>query len=197
MAVLFSCLGLGRFSLGMLLPSMGASLDLNYSQMGFIGTGNFLGYMISVVLAGMIARRIGARYTIFLGLLLVGGSMILISEATTFTEVMTLYVATGMGSGLANVPLMGLVSHWFLKSTRGRAAGTMISGNGLAIVFAGIYVPYVNTGLGAEGWRTGWSTMGIISLAIAAIAVVFLRNDPAEKWLRKTGQVHPGVFRYE
>ena len=73
MAVLFSCLGLGRFSLGMLLPSMGISLNLNYSQMGLIGTGNFVGYMISVVLAGMIARRIGARWTIFIGLVLVGG----------------------------------------------------------------------------------------------------------------------------
>ena len=51
MAVLFSCLGLGRFSLGMLLPSMSTSLDLNYSQMGLIGTGNFVGYMISAILA--------------------------------------------------------------------------------------------------------------------------------------------------
>jgi MFS family permease len=68
MFVLFSCLGLGQFSLGMLLPSMGISLNLNYSQMGHIGTGNFVGYMISVVLAGMIARRIGARWTISIGI---------------------------------------------------------------------------------------------------------------------------------
>ena len=49
--VLFSCLGLGRFALGMLLPSMGISLELSYSQMGLIGTGNFAGYMASVILA--------------------------------------------------------------------------------------------------------------------------------------------------
>ena len=60
-AVLFSCLGLGRFSLGMLVPSMGISLHLNYSQMGLIGTGNFVGYMISVVLAGIIAKAICFR----------------------------------------------------------------------------------------------------------------------------------------
>ena len=186
--ILFSCLGLGRFSLGMLLPSMGGALGLNYSQMGFIGTGNFVGYMISAALAGMIARRMSARYTISIGLVLVGGSMVLISRAMTFPEVLTLYVATGMGSGLANVPLMGLVSHWFLKSARGRAAGTMLSGNGLAIVFTGFYVPYVNTRLGAEGWRTGWLTMGAMSLAIAAIAAILLRNDPAEKGLAPLGE---------
>jgi len=186
-AILFSCLGLGRFALGMLLPSMGISLDLNYSQMGLIGTGNFVGYMISVGMAGIIARAIGARRTIFFGLILVGGSMVVISRAMTFFEVMALYVATGIGTGLANVPMMGLVSHWFLKTTRGRAAGTMLSGNGLAIVFAGFFVPWVNLRFGAEGWRTGWLTMGVISLFIAVIAVFLLRNDPREKGLKPLG----------
>ena len=188
MAVLFSCLGLGRFSLGMLLPSMGISLDLNYSQMGLIGTGNFVGYMISVFLAGIFARAIGARWTIFLGLILVGGSMVLISQAAGFMGVLTLYVATGIGSGLALVPMLGLVSHWFLKSNRGRAAGTMLSGNGIGIVFTGLFVPWVNTSVGSEGWRTSWMTIGAISLIIAAAAAFFLRNEPGEKGLAPLGE---------
>ena len=187
-AVLFSCLGLGRFSLGMLLPSMGISLNLSYSQMGLIGTGNFMGYMVSVILAGIIAKSIGARWTIFWGLVMVGGSMMLISLASGFIGVMVLYVATGIGSGLANVPMMGLVSHWFLKTTRGRAAGTMLSGNGLAIVFAGFFIPWVNTTMGTEGWRTGWLTIGAISMIISAGAALFLRNDPGEKGLRPLGE---------
>jgi len=181
MAVLFACLGLGRFSLGMLLPSMGISLNLNYSQMGLIGTGNFIGYMLSVVLAGMVAKAIGARWTISLGLILVGESMALISRAMGFMEVLTLYVATGIGSGLANVPMMGLVSHWFSKTNRGRAAGLMLSGNGIAIVFTGLLIPWINKSLGMEGWRTGWMTIGVISLGITAIAACFLRNEPGEK----------------
>lgn len=188
MAVVFSCLGLGRFSLGMLLPSMGISLNLNYSQMGLIGTGNFVGYMISVILAGIIARVIGARWTISMGLVLVGGSMVLISRTMGFLEVMSLYVATGIGSGLANVPMMGLVSHWFFKSNRGRAAGIMLSGNGIAIVFTGLLIPWVNASMGAEGWRTGWLTLGVISLFIAVVAAFFLRNEPGEKGLTPLGE---------
>ncbi len=188
MAVLFACLGLGRFSLGMLLPSMGSSLDLNYSQMGLIGTGNFVGYMISVVLAGVVARRIGSRQTIFLGLVLVGGSMVFISRAQGFIEVMVLYTATGIGTGLANVPMMGLVSHWFLKSNRGRAAGTMLSGNGIAIVFTGLFIPWINLFMGADGWRVSWLAFGGISLFIAAVAAFFLRNEPCEKGLVPMGK---------
>jgi MFS family permease len=189
--VLFSCLGLGRFALGMLLPSMGISLDLSYSQMGLIGTGNFAGYMASVILAGMVARIIGARRTITLGLLLVGGSILGMSRAGGFVPLMVLYVVTGMGSGLANVPLMGLVSHWFKKDTRGRAAGTMLSGNGLAIVFSGLMVPWINASLGPEGWRTGWMVIGVISLGVAVISGILLRNDPADMGLDPVGRAEP------
>ncbi len=189
--VLFSCLGLGRFALGMLLPSMGISLDLSYSQMGLIGTGNFAGYMASVLLASMVARRIGARRTISLGLLLVGGSILGMSRSGGFLSLMVLYILTGMGSGLANVPLMGLVSHWFQKDTRGRAAGTMLSGNGLAIVFSGLMVPWINVSLGPEGWRTGWLVIGVISLGVAVISGILLRNDPIDMGLDPVGRPDP------
>jgi len=191
MAVQFACLGLGRFSLGMLLPSMGVFLELNYSKMGLIGTGNFAGYMISVVLAGVVARAIGARWTIFTGLVLVGGSTILMSRAAGFVEVLSLYVATGIGTGLANIPMMGLVSHWFTRSYRGRAAGIMLSGTGFAIVFSGLYIPWVNSVVGAEGWRTGWLTIGVISLVIAVAAATFLRNEPSEKGVIPLGKAAP------
>lgn len=197
LAVLFACLGLGRFSLGMLLPSMGADLELSYSQMGLIGTGNFVGYMLSVLLAGMIAKRMGARKTIATGLLTVGLSMVLISRAQGFFGVILLYVATGIGSGLANVPMMGLVSHWFLKSFRGRAAGTMLSGNGIAIVFTGMLIPWINSRLGAEGWRTGWMIIGVAALFIAGVAAFFLRNDPSEKGLTPLGQSEPVIIGSE
>lgn len=194
MAVIFACLGLGRFSLGMLLPSMRVSLDLNYSQMGLIGTGNFVGYMSSVVLAGIVARAIGARRTISIGLVLVGGSMILISRAAGYLEVMSLYIATGIGSGLANIPMMGLVSHWFTQSNRGRAAGIILSGNGIAIVSTGLFIPWVNYSMGAEGWRTGWLTFGVISLVIAAVAASLLRNEPTERETTSMGKAEPSAI---
>ncbi len=104
---------------------------------------------------------------------------------------MVLYILTGMGSGLANVPLMGLVSHWFQKDTRGRAAGTMLSGNGLAIVFSGLMVPWINVSLGPEGWRTGWLVIGVISLGVAVISGILLRNDPIDMGLDPVGRPDP------
>ena len=180
-AVILACLGLGRFALGMLLPAMRGPLELSYSHMGFISTGNFIGYIFAVALAGFVAKRFGARLTISLGLVMIGVTMLLVGCANHYLQVLMLYVVTGVGSGLSNVPLMGLVSHWFLKDTRGRAAGIMISGNGLAILFAGFYVPWINGAFGMGAWRYGWMTMGFIVLGIAVIAGILLRNEPKDK----------------
>ncbi len=191
LAVVFSCLGLSRFSLGMLLPSMGATLGLSYSQMGLIGTGNFIGYMASVILSGLIAGLLGARWTISAGLVLVGVSTAVISQASGFGQILLLYTATGLGSGLANVPMMGLVSHWFTKAFRGRAAGGMLSGNGLAIVFSGFFIPWINTVQGPEGWRVSWLAIGLICLITAGFTALVLRNDPLQMGLSPLGPEDP------
>ena len=190
----FSCLGLARFAYSMLLPSMGKALELGYDQMGFIGTGNFAGYLAAVAMAPFLMQRWGGRQTITFGLVLLAVCMILIGHGTGFVPVLVLYFLTGIGSGLANVPVMVLVSHWFSQSKRGRAAGFMLAGNGLAIIFAGMLVPLLNRTLGAAGWRSGWQILGAISAVIAVTAGLFLRNSPAELGLDPLGaKKNPGL----
>jgi predicted MFS family arabinose efflux permease len=90
---------------------------------------------------------------------------------------------------------MGLVSHWFLRDTRGRAAGFMVSGNGVAIIFAGLFIPWVNLGSGGQGWRTGWLVLGLIALAVAVLAGRLLRNHPRDKGLEPLGKARPAAAR--
>lgn len=187
----FVALGLGRFALGMLLPSMGASLDLSYDEMGYISTGNFVGYLVAVLLAGSLVRRLGARQAIAFGLFLVGGSMLLVARVEGFALALVLYVLTGVGSAAANVPIMGLVSHWFARPMRGRAAGFMVIGSGFAIMFAGVVIPALNRAIGVEGWRMGWTLLGVISLLGAALAYAVLRNSPEEMGLEPVGGAPP------
>lgn len=185
--IIIACLGFGRFALGMLLPSMGQTLALDYAQMGFISTGNFVGYLSAVVLSGLLTSRLGARYLIAFGLTLVAGSMMAVSQAQSFTQVLVFYIITGFGAGAANVPIMALIPHWFERSLRGRAAGFIVSGSGLAIVFAGWMIPAINAQVGPEGWRWSWLVLGLMALVITVIAAALIRNRPAELGLRPLG----------
>jgi MFS family permease len=188
---LFACLGLARFAYGMLLPAMGAGLGLAFGQMGFISTGNFAGYLTAVALVPALIRRFRPRATIVAALLLITLCMLGISLSRSFWQVLLLYTLVGIGSGLANIPVMVLVSHWFRRERRGRAAGLMVMGSGAGIVFSGYLIPALNRGLGVEGWRSGWQILALLSLAIAGIAGRLLRNDPAELGLEPVGSIRP------
>lgn len=189
----FACLGFGRFALGMLLPSMAATLKLSYAQMGFVGTGNFIGYMIAVLFSGAIVARIGQRIFVFLSLLVVGLTMALLSRSADFAQLLGLYVITGMGSGGAYISTMSLASAWFARGNRGKAAGFMAIGSGAAIIFTGFFVPFVNRVNGAEGWRISWLSLGAIVVLIAFLCLVFLRNRPADLGLEVPGEHDHGA----
>jgi len=188
---LFACLGLGRFALGMLLPAMGTDLQLSYSEMGFISTGNFIGYLFSVVISGRLSQMLGIRATIFCGLMLVGLSMLLISQSQHFIPLLILYLLTGIGTGLANIPVMVLIAQWFYPSYRGRAAGCMIIGNGMGIVFSGLLIPWLNHQWGDIGWRIAWFSSGSLVILIGWFVYWVVRNTPAQMGLLAVGADEP------
>ena len=187
----FAGLGLGRFSLGMLLPSMSSSLAFSYAQSGWVGTANFVGYLAAVLVCGPLSARLGPRRLVFAALLLMAATMLLISRARSFAPVLVLYTLTGFGSGAVNVPVMGLVARWFASAVRGRAAGFVVIGSGFAIILSGWLVPLVNRRAGAEGWRTSWALLAAIILLVALAAVALLRDRPEDLGLGVLGRAAP------
>ena len=185
--IIVACLGFGRFALGMLLPAMGDSLSLDYAQMAYISTGNFVGYLAAVLVSGLMASRLGEKRLIVAGLALVACSMAAVSQARGFWDVLLFYVFTGFGAGTANIPIMALVAHWFGRALRGRAAGFIVSGSGLAIVFSGWVIPLINGRMGPDGWRWCWLLLGALVSVIAVVSLLLIRNRPAEMGLHPLG----------
>lgn len=186
--VLFACFGLARYAYAMLLPGMQAGLGLPYDRLGLIGTANFSGYLVSVLLAPRVLRHMRPRPLIGCGLLLIGLALLGIAGSTAFWQVALLYTLAGLGGGFANIPLMLLVTYWFHRARRGTALGLVLSGNGAGIVLSGLLIPFLNRLYGAQGWRAGWLVLGGCCLAVAGAAALFLRNSPTELGLEPIGQ---------
>jgi MFS family permease len=171
---------------------MAASLGLSYSQMGLISTANFLGYLVAVLASGFAVRHFGSRRLIFVALMIVGISMGLIGVAGGFLSVLGLYLLTGVGSGAANIPMMGLVTSWFHGSQRGRAAGFVVSGSGFAILLSGWMIPAVNQLHGDEGWRLSWIVLAAIVIVVAFVCLLVLRDRPEDLGLIPVGEEREG-----
>lgn len=174
--VVASSLGIGRFSYGMLLPSLQEGINLTHSESGFIASANMLGYSLGALVVGSLVFRFGSRVIISASLLGAGLSMMAIGFAGGFLSVSILRFITGFGSAGANIAVMGLSSLWVSKNYRGIANGFLVGGSGVAILFTGRLVPSI-MGLYPEyGWRYNWFILGGMVLLIGFLSWILIKN---------------------
>jgi MFS family permease len=181
-------LGFGRFAYTPILPSMKEGLSLTYTQMGWIGTGNFIGYLTFSLLGGYLATRIGPRLVISVALVLVAVSLFLTGISESFEFAAAMRTLTGAGSAASNVPIMAMASAWFATSRRGMATGILVTGSSGALLLLGPMIPSILRSFPGSGWRVCWYVLGGITLGIALVNYLFLRNRPEDKGLRPFGE---------
>ena len=179
--VLMLTQGFGRMSYSVILPSMKDGLLLTYTQVGLIGTANFVGYLSLAVVGGFLAVRFGTRRTIFVSLLAMGVSLFLTGLSRSFTSAFLMRLITGMGNGAAVVPMMALTASWFAARKRGLAAGILTMGTGFGLSIVGVALPYVMAKFGPDGWRYAWFLLGSVVFIFSFLCYALLRDYPAEK----------------
>ncbi|MFZ3136815.1 MAG: MFS transporter [Thermodesulfovibrionales bacterium] len=185
--VVFGALGLARFGYTMVLPAMQQGLGLSNTHAGALATVNLIGYLVLSVLGGALAARYGPRVVITVGLTVAAAGMLLTGLANSFATAAVWRVVTGIGSGASNVPAMGLLAAWFVQRHRGMAAGIGVTGSSLALILLGFLVPHVLSAYGWNGWRICWFLFAGITLGLAVLAFMILRNCPSELGLLPIG----------
>jgi len=179
--------GFGRMSYTIILPAMKDGLGFNYTQLGLLGTGNFIGYLTMAIIGGFLAAHFGTRIVITAALILMGITMILTGLAQSFGLAFAMRLLTGLGNGAAFVPAMALGSAWFAKRQRGFATGIVSAGIGAGTLISGLIVPPILSTFGANGWRFSWYILGGAVLLISGIVYQFVHSNPEEKGLRQVG----------
>jgi MFS family permease len=152
--------GFGRMSYTIILPAMKDGLQFNYTQLGLLGTGNFIGYLTMAIIGGFLAARFGTRIVITLALVLMGVTMVLTGLAQSFGFAFAMRLLTGLGNGAAFVPAMALGSAWFATKKRGFATGIVSAGIGAGTLISGLVVPPILTSFAQNGWRFSWYILG-------------------------------------
>jgi len=87
--------GFGRMAYTIILPAMKDGLKFDYTQLGLLGTGNFIGYLSMAIIGGFLAARFGTRIVITFALILMGVSMILTGLADSFGFAFSMRLLTG------------------------------------------------------------------------------------------------------
>ncbi|MHB8110010.1 MAG: MFS transporter [Syntrophorhabdaceae bacterium] len=175
--------GFGRMSYSVLLPAMRDGLHFSYTQLGLIGTGNFIGYLSLSIVGGFLAARFGVRRVVFVSLIILGISIFLTGFTNSFVYAFATRLVTGLGNGGAFVPIMALPAAWFAAKKRGLATGIVTMGVGMGLSLSGIILPFFLSKYGVQGWRYAWFCMGAMASILSLICYFLLRDNPREKGL--------------
>ncbi len=179
-----------RTSFSLLFPEMLA--EFGWSSR-FTAGAYSVGFIISMAmmpLVGILMERIGPRFVIPLGALMVAGGFLLLR---VITDPIGLYVAVGLlivnGSmAMSYIVHSMFLPNWFVRN-RGLAVGIAFSGVGVGSL---ILLPLFQNIIALNGWREACLQMAIIvCVAIIPINLLLQRNSPADLGLQPDGDDRP------
>ncbi len=173
-------LGFARFGYTMILPAMKEGLQLTYAETGWLATGNFIGYLVCSLIAGILAARWPPRGLILIALMALAAGLGATSLAGGFPSALAARIFTGLASGAVYIPAMTLPTLWFAPHRRGLAAGIQTGGSGLGLILSGLLIPVILRHYGQQGWRYAWLLLAILAALVWVLMLGFLRSRPDE-----------------
>jgi len=165
MLIVFSCLGLARFSFGMILPNMQIDFDMNATQAGIVGSANFLGYFIGLFIVSKFYVKFGVAKLISRALFTQAVGMILMAFAPHYIFVTLIFIIIGFFGALANIAVMTYIAQVVPPHIKGRATGIVVAGIGLSVIVSGTIVPFVEV-FSPISWRISWSIFAFFIIFI-------------------------------
>jgi MFS family permease len=150
---------------GVLFPPLLREFHWTHAQVARIAaTAAFTTGVLGPV-TGWLVDRIGARWLMAAGLLLIGLSDLAISTVHSLDSMAALFAIVGVGASLSGlIPMMVVAISWF-KARRGIATGTVIAGLSTGMT---ISPPLVTWVIAHWGWRI---VMRLLSLPIFFIVI--------------------------
>ncbi len=147
------------------------------AALGSLAAMYFYIYTAMQIPAGVLADTLGARITITAGTLVAGCGSILFGMAGTFTAASVGRALVGLGVSVVFVGLFKSNSVWFSDRNFGMISGlAVLLGNVGAIASAG---PLAGV-LRSYSWRSVFQALGGVTLLLALLAVLFVRNRPED-----------------
>jgi AAHS family 4-hydroxybenzoate transporter-like MFS transporter len=163
--------GFDTQSIGFLAPSMAESLHIPIKNFGPIFVFALIGLMISSMLSGPIADRLGRKWLVVGCTLVFGMFAMFTARCTTFNELIACRFLTGLGLGGALSNSVALMSEYAPKRSLAVIVSIMFCGMPAGAVLATRVSAVM---LPRWGWQSVFYAGGILPLTLAMLLIVIL-----------------------
>ena len=131
-------------------------------------------------LLGFLVDRWGARRWLFVGVIIIGFGLIVLSRIRSLTMFYGAFFLIALGMGVCSSTLfLTAVANWFRRNV---SMATGITASGFAL--GGLIVPVVAALIDKFGWRTTMASLGLATWAICLPLSLVFRHKPEQYgWL--------------
>ncbi|MEQ9411102.1 MAG: MFS transporter [Fuerstiella sp.] len=168
----------GYYSWGFFTPEVINDLGLSRTDAGAVFGAFTMVYSCIGPLTGILISRWGVRATIVCGSLISALGFLLLSYADSLIGCFVCYsVMAGTGIGLSTIlPCQTLATQWFTRY-RARAVAIIFIAGGIVGRIVAEFDAWI---LQWYSWRGGWQAIAGVSVLLAAVAALFVRNHPSD-----------------
>lgn len=176
MAAILIAMGIGRFAYTPILPAMQRATHLSAGFFGLLGSVTLMGYLVGAVVAATWfaatrgPRRIALIRWAITGVVVTTTGMGMSADPAVW---IAMRGASGVFSAFVFVLASGVILDWAAAQGTWTLVGIFYSGVGLGIALSGILTPPL---LQIGGWRSAWVGFGALSLALALLPWLLLRE---------------------
>jgi MFS transporter, ACS family, hexuronate transporter len=164
---------LSRLCVGPLSPFLKDSFHLSHAQIGWLTSATAVAYAPTLVLAGWLVDRIGARRALIIGTLITGVSVGAVALAPSYEVMLLLLACSGFGCGFIYPTAVKAIMMWFPQQERATAVGVNQSAVNISGMLGAAIMPSLALSL---GWQSGFVLAAIMAFVICGVAVAFYRD---------------------
>ena len=169
-----------RMAPGVVSAELMASFQTSGAALGSLAAMYYYIYTALQIPAGVLADTLGPRVGVAVGCLVAGAGSVLFGLAETFEIASAGRLLVGLGVSVVFVGLMRSNTLWFSERVYGAISGlTLLLGNLGAILAAGPLA----LALQAISWRNIFIGIGLFSVLIALLSILFVRSRPEDAGL--------------
>lgn len=162
-----------RSALPPVLPILVEELGITHTQAGLFATAFMMGYISIKVPVGLLARRIGIKRALILGMVGYGLSTMLNVLATSFLQMLVLRFFVGLFQGI-HLPVANTLLSERFKGEQGKAIGFHESGPNVGNAVA---LPLAVSIASVWSWRWAFFLMSLPAFALAAATLLILKEE--------------------
>ncbi|MFZ7125887.1 MAG: MFS transporter [Desulfobacterales bacterium] len=167
-----------RLCVSVLAVDLMNDLNAGGSLIGVLGAAYFYSYAVMQLPAGLLSDSWGPRKTITLFFVVASIGSVILGLAPTAAWAIVGRTIAGIGIAMLFVPTLKILAEWFTPREFASMTGLLLAMGGIGSLIAATPLVWLSNWI---GWRSSFVFIGWITLCLAVLVGLFVRNRPSDK----------------